>query len=1441
MRTTETQAGKGYKLQTLRAIELFLNAVDKFDNAARIIVSTENKGDILININNTEHIGESKNYQASHSINSPEVLNTLVNFLDFYITSEQKENISFGFYSTANKTSRDNFGFENSVLQNLESKSFKENILTAVKEKVIETYTKTYANSKGHVDAIEKFTNNDWKEFLTKIDWGFNLEGNHELNETLRKRIKDSPFLQGREEFNGIENSIVNEFKNQLEEIQEKNGYFCYKDFQNIVLHEIISRVDKSDLGEFKQITNKKPLNEVKIPYARFFFTEKERGLINLIKEQFKYSKDGTFARITGTRAQGKTTLAIQVGLEMEKENYLVLFLDLSTLNSNILPTLKAINKKHSDVICIITNCHLNLSAFRKIVIDSTEYNHIKFLFESRPLHKEHIDDDLNFIDDIETYHLTFNDNDLHEKYIGIINTYFKNISLSSQFVNTLMQATGRNFVYLFEFLNNITAEEFKDFSNINTKEIKRKVQDEFLKKLTKNEKLINYAAINQYEIFLNCSKEEQESWFKELINKDSVLINNKWQTEYYRFYHSDFAKLLVSAYYESRNFRKIEQVEFEKKIFIKYLTTYDLSELRVETIFSILYSNAAKELLSSILSDETLRNKIYDYYKNSKYFISSKPIREILRYVHELCPTPESEYLSELIIKNKNIAELLKRDNSFILTLLKTSSYFQNAQSEDYKLFADSLSTHLLDAPKNIAFSTMCYYLSSSNKTDKILFGLLKEIFTEKVLLQKAEKDELLTLTEGLGVLYQVYSTENKFIETIPLEVYSRKAEEVSLKRLSKALQNLENLNRKKLAEEIFASYSDDKLKNQLQRLHLKEALSAANILKNYGYVKVHKTFQPDKFMPSLERYAFVDLMHLIVEVNKFIQNPKQSTDFVSAIDPNSLKEKIQEENPYLVARHLHQLWNFRGCGDKANDIYRVIPNEYFINKTNELSFLKLGELLHWLNKMEQFEQVKNKKTKTIFQLMPINYFQKNIEDESFGSIVLSLNNLNKICKIKTAEILELNKNIIFEKLGIPNYNEIGLSLRQLSDVNPGIAFNILNSLLNKAEFKNWLSALPLHKFGRTLKEFFVIETNFKATNKNSIIRDYYNAIDIQTIIKNSKDLRFDLLCSSLNELHTIEGLNHSKAHQFVNKIDFDFFLKKVSDCDFSGLGQGFSNLTKVNPAFSTSIFTKAFANIVQIASSSSLEKLSDGLNAIGRDNTNKAKMIFTDANLNLKELAQGIVNDNLDSIKRSASRLKFFSPEKTKELIKYFNTENLVFKFEKEKDFDKATEYLSHLFVMNNDKIREVVTAIGADKIYNRCKGLEIKMVAQGLSKIFKINEAIAQTVMHRIVNERDIKKELSLIPQFADLTQKISVINKITANDELIKEILEHVGVSRFSKKAENSSIKQLELGFAVLSDIDYKFSRRIATELCQARPKYVNIFNKSPELSKFHFFE
>ena len=80
-----------------------------------------------------------------------------------------------------------------------------------------------------------------------------------------------------------------------------------------------------------------------------------------------------------------------------------------------------------------------------------------------------------------------------------------------------------------------------------------------------------------------------------------------------------------------------------------------------------------------------------------------------------------------------------------------------------------------------------------------------------------------------------------------------------------------------------------------------------------------------------------------------------------------------------------------------------------------------------------------------------------------------------------------------------------------------------------------------------------------------------------------------------------------------------------------------------------------------------------------------------------------------------------------------------------------------------MKKSKIIEVINSLGENEIYDKCKDLEIKIISKGLSEIAEIDRELANRVLNRIWEEKDILNEIDFL-QFDVLGKTIREISKI-----------------------------------------------------------------------------
>lgn len=223
----EAEGTKGSRLQKLRALKLILEKLNT-SNYTQCYTALEADGDV--NFVNTEenkptkrYLEEDKNYntETSFTFVSKEILNTMVIFLDVWISNKFDSSIFFGFYAT-NKIGKEKVSDkirtlnitipDKGILQSVIDKDYlnQNTILQDLKKLIIDYYSKSYqkqsASISGYLGLIKNFKDEDWKKFLELVE--FNFVENDDL-ETLKndiiKTIKQMKFydtqLEGKEEF----------------------------------------------------------------------------------------------------------------------------------------------------------------------------------------------------------------------------------------------------------------------------------------------------------------------------------------------------------------------------------------------------------------------------------------------------------------------------------------------------------------------------------------------------------------------------------------------------------------------------------------------------------------------------------------------------------------------------------------------------------------------------------------------------------------------------------------------------------------------------------------------------------------------------------------------------------------------------------------------------------------------------------------------------------------------------------------------------------------------------------------------------------------------------------------------------------------------------------------------------------------------------------------
>ncbi|KUJ59224.1 hypothetical protein AR687_24205 [Flavobacteriaceae bacterium CRH] len=214
IKTISREAGdtaKGYTLQKLRTISLLLDELTK-DQEVDFVAAIEFNGDVFVENKHFSYIEENKAYDSQNfSFASQPIKNTIVYFIDHWLSNERNAKIKFGIYATNNVAKEIKKGRvkdlaidlpESKIIESLDKKDYSDpNTIEAVKTLIVDEYKSQYENNKNvslensYYAALLKFENQDWIDFLNTISWIFTDEKLETLEGAIIDKINSGPFI----------------------------------------------------------------------------------------------------------------------------------------------------------------------------------------------------------------------------------------------------------------------------------------------------------------------------------------------------------------------------------------------------------------------------------------------------------------------------------------------------------------------------------------------------------------------------------------------------------------------------------------------------------------------------------------------------------------------------------------------------------------------------------------------------------------------------------------------------------------------------------------------------------------------------------------------------------------------------------------------------------------------------------------------------------------------------------------------------------------------------------------------------------------------------------------------------------------------------------------------------------------------------------------------
>jgi hypothetical protein len=213
-RTINREAGdkaNGLRLQKLRAVALMVRAINQSDSAY-IYAAVEHVEDVHLSTTSSgstnHYLEQDKNYDpnSTFTIQSPEIAKTLISFLDDWFNWERsKKNLFFGFYASnmigKEKATKQSIALgvtfpDKAILKILVEKTIDSNVLAldSIKKIIISKYKESYLLRKeqGYVKEIELLSDEQWRQFLSLIDWNFEKQVAADYEEEVIQLIRQN-------------------------------------------------------------------------------------------------------------------------------------------------------------------------------------------------------------------------------------------------------------------------------------------------------------------------------------------------------------------------------------------------------------------------------------------------------------------------------------------------------------------------------------------------------------------------------------------------------------------------------------------------------------------------------------------------------------------------------------------------------------------------------------------------------------------------------------------------------------------------------------------------------------------------------------------------------------------------------------------------------------------------------------------------------------------------------------------------------------------------------------------------------------------------------------------------------------------------------------------------------------------------------------------------
>ena len=464
-----------------------------------------------------------------------------------------------------------------------------------------------------------------------------------------------------------------------------------------------------------------------------------------------------------------------------------------------------------------------------------------------------------------------------------------------------------------------------------------------------------------QYEIQFEPSSEEDFEDVEALTAQGLLEFDS--ETEYYSFYHSDFARLLLKSHAARQSFRR-KYREGLQQFTVEQIKTYILSfkdhQANLPEVFSNLVANNGIDVLNTLLEDERVRIQTIRFYQNAD---SVRDLVRFLNHVEEYCPGKLGFFVEDLATENPIIKALFLETEdgfSYFISLLKIVAHFDKVQ---YEVFRDLFNPQeLVDILLNSNFSqasvALCVWAKFDSESAKGLYSLVDvDLLIEMA--QILNLSQLGSVLSHLGALD--YPKSAKILEGVRFDDLATKVRGLNLSQIGTGLDYLGHVDCAR-GEELFDIIDLETLVRTAQETDFGRLGAGLSHLRQVNYDKAREIFQKlgvDELAQKAEAVEFAPLGQALARLSK-----------------------VDKE--------------------KAREIFQKLELDELAQKAGTVGFAPLGQALARLNKVDE------NKAAAIFQELELDEIAEKARKTGFPNLQQGISQLRLVSQEKAGGIWE-------------------------------------------------------------------------------------------------------------------------------------------------------------------------------------------------------------------------------------------------------------------------------------------------------------------------------------------------------------------------------------------------------------------------------------------------